>query len=58
MVYIINPNIQEAEAGESLTLGPVSSEQWVPGHSGLYKDSLFWEKKRKKKHIEILPKNE
>ena len=44
MAHAFNPSTQEAKAGGSLSLRPVSSTMWVPAQSGLHRETLSGEK--------------
>jgi hypothetical protein len=40
VAHAFNPSTQEAEAGGFLSLRPAWSTKWVPGQSGLYRETL------------------
>jgi hypothetical protein len=48
MAHAFNPSTREAEAGRFLSLRPAGSTKWIPGQSGLYRETLSQKKKKKK----------
>jgi hypothetical protein len=47
VAHAFNPSTREAEAGVFLSLRPVWSTEWVPGHPGLHRETLSRRKKKK-----------
>jgi hypothetical protein len=50
VVHAFNPSKWEAEAGEFLSLRPVWSTEWVPGHPGLHRETLSQKNKKKERN--------
>jgi hypothetical protein len=48
VAHTFDPSPQEAEAGGFLSLRPAWSTKWVPGQSGLYKETLSRKTKQNK----------
>jgi hypothetical protein len=40
VMHTFNPSTREAEAGGFLSSRPARSKKWVPGHPGLYRETL------------------
>jgi hypothetical protein len=51
VAHAFNPSIQEAEAGGFLSSRPAWSTKWVPGQSGLYRETLSRKRRKKKKKL-------
>jgi hypothetical protein len=49
VAHAFNPSTWEAEAGGFLSLRPAWSTKWVPGQTGLYRETLSRKTKKKKK---------
>ena len=49
VTHAFNLSTWEAEAGRFLSLRPAWSTEWVPGQPGLYRETLSWKNKTKKK---------
>jgi hypothetical protein len=47
--HTFDPSTWEAEAGGFLSSRLVWSTEWVPGQPGLYRETLSWKTKKKKK---------
>jgi hypothetical protein len=45
VAHTFNPSTWEAEAGGFVSLRPAWSTEWVPGHPGLYRETLSWKTK-------------
>jgi len=45
MAHVFNPSSLQAEMGGFLSLRPAWSAKWVPGQSGLYRETLSWKTK-------------
>ena len=52
VVHVFNPSTWEAEAGGFLSSRIAWSTEWVPGLLGLYRETLSWKTKGKKKKKE------
>ena len=48
VAHACNPSTWEAEAGRFLSWRPAWSTEWVPGHPGLYRETLSRKTKKKK----------
>jgi hypothetical protein len=53
VVHAFNPSTQKAEAGGFLSSRLVWSTKWVPGHPGLYRETLSQKTKTKQKKLNI-----
>jgi hypothetical protein len=49
VAHAFNPSTWKAEAGGFLSSRPAWSTKWVPGQPGLYRETLSWKIKKKKK---------
>jgi hypothetical protein len=47
VAHAFNLSAWEAESGRFLSSGPAWSTEWIPGQSGLHKETLSWKKKKK-----------
>jgi hypothetical protein len=48
VAHAFNPSTWEAEAGRSLSLRPDPSTEWVPGHPGLHRETLYQQQQQQK----------
>jgi hypothetical protein len=48
VAHAFNPSTPEAEAGGFLSSRPAWSTEWVPGQTGLYRETVSWKTKNKK----------
>jgi hypothetical protein len=48
LAHVFNSSTLEAEAGGFLSLRPAWSTEWVPGQSGLYRETLSQKQKQQK----------
>ena len=54
VAHTFNPSTREAEAGGFLSSRPAWSAKWVPGQSGLYRETLSWNDTPQKKPFKKL----